>query len=266
MQSGPILLGQYRPLDSFLHRLDTRAKLLPVVLVLGLGLFTNSMAFYLVVIAGLFTGLFVSGITLEQFSRNLQPIFWLVLVTFLYHLIFSGKESEVLLSPLGLPIRAEAVRAGVFFSLRLLLFVVMAFLVTLTSSPTAMAEAATKLLKPLGRIRVPVADLSLILFIAMRFIPILYEEFVMIRNAQIVRGVNFNGSIFARARKSLYLLIPVFVAAVNRADDLALALQARGYDRTGKRTFYSRARIGFAEVLFMVVTSVALVSLFLVTG
>ncbi|MBK7140826.1 MAG: energy-coupling factor transporter transmembrane protein EcfT [bacterium] len=266
MQTSPILFGQYRPIDSFLHHLDTRAKLLPVILVLGLGLFTHSFIFYLVVIGLLLASLLLSGISVEQLARNLQPMLLLVGITFLYHLIFSGKGSVVLLAPLGLPIREEAIRAGTFFSLRLLLFVSMAFLVTLTSSPSQMAEAASKLLRPLGKLRVPVNDLSLILFIAMRFIPILFEEFVMIRNAQIVRGVNFEGNIFSRARKTLYLLIPVFVAAVNRADDLALALQARGYDRKVDRSYYSHARIRVTEYVFMSATAAVLVLLFVVTG
>ena len=265
MQSGPILLGQYRPLDSYLHRLDTRAKMLPVMLVLILGLLTSSMLFYLMVVGGLVAGLLLSGISVEQLSRNLQPVVWLVGVTVVYHLIFSGQESDILLAPFGLPIREAAVRAGAFFSLRLLLFVTIAFLVTLTSSPTAMAEAASRVLRPLQHVKVPVADLSLVLFIAMRFIPILYEEYVLIRNAQVVRGVNFSGSLVSRARASLALLVPVFVAAVNRADDLALALEARGYERSRARTYYSRARIGWSEVIFMVATACALVALFFVT-
>ena len=88
----------------------------------------------------------------------------------------------------------------------------------------------------------------------------------MIRNAQIVRGVNFEGNIFSRARKTLYLLIPVFVAAVNRADDLALALQARGYDRKVDRSYYSHARIRVTEYVFMSATAAVLVLLFVVTG
>jgi energy-coupling factor transport system permease protein len=266
VQTGPILLGQYRPLDSFLHRLDSRAKLLPVVLVLALGLFTNSFTFYVTVILTLLAGLLLSGITVEQIARNLKPLILLVLITFLYHLIFSGKGSPAITSLFGWQIREEAVKQGTFFSLRLLLFVSMAFLVTLTSSPSQLAEAAAKLLRPLGRLRVPVNDLALILFIAMRFIPILYEEFLMIRNAQIIRGVDFNGSIFTRARKTLYLLIPVFVAAVNRADDLALALQARGYERAKERSFYSHAKLAIAEIGFMVVTTLGLAALFLVTA
>ena len=266
MQSGPVILGQYRPLDSFLHRLDTRAKLLPVVIVLALALFTSSIYFYLVILGLLIVGLVLSGISVEQLVRSFKPILLLVAITFLYHVIFTGKESPAITSIFGWNIRLAAVQAGAFFSMRLILFVSMAFLVTLTSSPSDLAEATAKLLRPLKRLKVPVNDLALVLFIAMRFIPILYEEFILIRNAQLIRGVDFNGSIFTRARKTLYLLIPVFVAAVNRADDLALALQARGYDSKSERTFYSRAQIRPAEIGFMVLSTIAIVGLFLVTG
>ncbi len=266
MHNGPLILGQYRPLDSFIHRLDTRAKLLPIILVLILGLFTNSSYFYLSALAALIASLLLSGITVEQLVRSFQPILWLVAITFLYHLIFTGHASPVVTSLFGWDIHIEALRAGAFFSLRLILFVSMAFLVTLTSSPSDLAEAAAKLLGPLKRWRVPVNDIAMILFISMRFVPILHEEFVLIKNAQMTRGVDFHGSLVKRARRSLYLLIPVLVAAVNRADELALALQARGYDNKKERTFYSRARMGMAETSFMLFSTMGIVALYLVTS
>ncbi|MFQ6007644.1 MAG: energy-coupling factor transporter transmembrane component T family protein, partial [Candidatus Zixiibacteriota bacterium] len=154
-------------------------------------------------------------------------------------------------------------RAG-YYSLRLIIFIAVAFLITLTSSPSDLADAFTKLLKPLKRFRIPVDDLSLILFMAIRFIPILYEELVTIRNAQMIRGVRFTGPIFSRLKKTVYIIIPVFVAALQRADELALAIQARGYNG-GQRTFYSHTRFGWREWFFMAVTSSLAVIIFYVT-
>lgn len=264
-RTGPALLGQYRPLDSFLHRLDARAKLLPVVLVLVLALLSNSAVFYVAILSALVLGLLLSGVGIDALVRSFTPVVILVVITFLYHLIFSGKDTPVVTSILGWQITEGALRAGAFFSLRLLLFVSMAFLVTLTNSPTELAEAFAKILRPLKRLKVPVNDLVMIVFIALRFIPILYDEFIAIRNAQVMRGVDFTGSFFSRVRKTVYLLIPVFVAAVSRADDLALALEARGYKSKADRTFYSRAELRLAEYAFMLVSTVGIVSLFVVT-
>lgn len=264
-RTGPILLGQYRPLDSFLHRLDARAKLVPVVLVLVLALLTNSIAFYLAILAALLLGLLFSGVGVDALVRSLTPVVILVAITFLYHLIFTERDSRAVTSIFGWAITEGGLRAGGFYSLRLLLFVSMAFLVTLTNSPTELAEALAKMLGPLRRFKVPVNDVVMIIFIALRFIPILYDEFVAIRNAQIMRGVDFTGSFFSRVKKTVYLLIPVFVAAVSRADDLALALEARGYKSRAERTFYSHARLGLAEYSFMAAATVGIVALYVVT-
>lgn len=263
-QSSPVLLGQYRPLDSYLHRLDARAKIVPITLVLVLALLTESLVFYGVILVSLVTALLASGIAPRTLAGNFKPILLLVAITCLYHLVFSGRDSEVLVNLAGVRIRSEAVQIAVFYSLRLVLFISVAFLMTLTNSPSELGDALTKLLRPLQRIKIPVYDLALILFIALRFIPILYEEFTAIRNAQLTRGVNFGGSILSRARKTTSIIIPVFVAAIQRADDLALAIEARGYQSGRRRTFYSRSRFGFQEWFFTALSSAAIVALFYV--
>jgi len=265
-QSSPVLLGQYRPLDSYLHRLDARAKMLPVTLVLVLALLTESLIFYGVMLVALVAALLLSGISPRVLGNNFRPILILVVITCLYHLVFSGRQSEILIDMLGVKVRSEAVHMAVFYSLRLVLFISVAFLITLTNSPSELGDALTKLLKPLQKIRIPIYDLALILFIALRFIPILYEEFTAIKNAQVTRGVNFGGSILSRIRKTTSIIIPVFVAAIQRADDLALAIEARGYQSSKQRTFYSRSRFGFQEWVFSVLTLTAIVMLYRLTG
>lgn len=264
-QSSPVLLGQYRPLDSYLHRLDARAKILPVTLVLILALLTESLIFYSVILASLVAALLLCGIDPKTLARNFRPILILVAITCVYHLVFSGRQSEVLIDLFGFEIRSEAVHMAVFYSLRLVLFISVAFLITLTNSPSELGDALTKLLGPLQKIRIPIYDLALILFIALRFIPILYEEFTAIRNAQLTRGVSFGGSLLSRVRKTTSIIIPVFVAAIQRADDLALAIEARGYQSSGRRTFYSRSRFGFQEWIFSLLTVAAIAALFHLT-
>ncbi len=248
----PVLLGQYRPLDSYLHRLDARAKLAPILLVMILALLTDSFLFYGIILVGLFLSLILSGITFGSLLRSMRPVVWLVILTSFYHLIFSGKGSSALFEIYGWRITSEAVRLAGFYSMRLLIFVSIAFLLTLTSSPSELAEAFSKMLRPLVRLRVPVAELSMVLFMAIRFIPILYDEFNAVRHAQIVRGVDFSGSLLARLRKSTYIVIPVLVAAVQRADDVARAMQARGYHAGRDRTSYLSSHFTARETVFCV--------------
>jgi energy-coupling factor transport system permease protein len=264
LQTGPVLLGQYRPIDSFLHHLDARAKLLPILLIFVLALFAVHVWFYIIVLALLIAGLLWSKVGAGNLMRSFRPIVLLVLITCLYHLIFSGRGSPVVFEILGWKITSLALANAAFFSLRLILFIAVAFLVTLTNSPSELAETVTKILKPLEKVRVPVNDIGLIVFIAIRFIPILYDEFVAIRNAQMIRGVTFSGSWVNRIRKTTYLLIPVFAAAINRADDLALAIESRGYRTGARRTCYSHTHFGAREWWFMVAASLGVAGLFFV--
>lgn len=264
-ENAPMMLGQYRPLDSYLHRLDARAKLGPVFLVMILSLLTGSMLFYMVLLAALMTALLTSGVGWSTVVRNLRPLLILVVITFLYHIIFTARDSRPLFTVYGFAFTEGGMEKAAFFSLRLLLFVTIAFLVTLTSSPSELSEALTKLLRPLAKLKVPVSDLGLILFIAIRFIPILYGEFVAIRNAQTIRGVSFSGGWLSRLRQSTSILVPVLLGAMSRADELALAMEARGYRSGRPRTFFSRLHFDGASWVFMLGVSAGVAALFWVT-
>ena len=263
--TSPVMLGQYRPYDSFLHHLDARAKMLPITMVLILGLMTSSYSFYFIILGSLIFGLLTSGVTLKRLLNNYKPVLMLVVITALYHLIFSGKGTEVLYTLYGFNLTTGALDKAAFFSLRLVLFISIAFLITFTSSPSELADAFTKLLSPLSRIKIPVQDLGLILFMAIRFIPVLYDEFNTIKNAQIIRGVKFSGSFFNKVRKTSCIIIPVFVAALQRADELSMAIEARGYNGDSPRSMYSELKVGFKEWSFMLLTSVGLLFLYWIT-
>lgn len=260
----PMILGQYRPRQSFLHRLDARAKIIPVSLVLVFALFSSSSMFYTSCLVCLISGLLVSGVGPVDLLRNLRPILILGLITVLYHLIFGDRSGPVLFEIAGWRITEQAADRALFFSLRLLLFVSVAFVVTLTTSPSELAESLASLSAPLSRIGVPVRQLAMIVFIAIRFIPILYNEFQTIRNAQLVRGVRLTGSFVTRLKRSSAIVVPVFMAAIQRADELALAMEARGYDGQRRRTTYTRATFGRPEILFCLASITALTALFVV--
>ena len=261
-----MLLGHYRPLDSFLHRLDVRSKLVPVGLVMVLGLVTNSLLFYLVVLGALLAALVFSGVSLSVIGKSFSPIFILVAITFLYHIIFTGQDSRPLFDLWGFTITEASLSRAAFFSGRLLLFIGVVFLVTLTSSPSELAEAIARTFRPLERIGIPASDLGLVLFIAIRFIPILSQEFQAIRNAQVIRGVNFSGNLVNRVRRIATVIIPVLMAAIARADDLALAMEARGYRSGLRRTFYTRARFDGRAWLFALGSTLFLALTFYLTG
>jgi len=264
--SSPMLLGQYRPLDSFLHRLDARAKLIPVLLVMVLSLLTQSLLFYVALLVLLGSGLLLSGVGYLAILRNLRPLLMLVGITFLYHIIFTEGGGSPLFSLFGLSVTEETMSRASFFSLRLLLFVAIAFLVTLTSSPSELAESLTKLLRPLEKIKVPVGELGLIMFIAIRFIPVLYHEYETIKNAQMIRGVDFSGHLLSRVRKAVAIFVPVLVGAIGRADELALAMEARGYVGHRHRTFFSRSIFGLSGRLFVAGVSAVVFLLYFVTS
>ena len=265
-QKIPVIIGQYRPLNSFLHRLDTRAKIIPILTILLLSIFTDSIEFYLVIQLLLIITLLYSGIEFSILWRNLKPIFILISITALYHLIFAAKDSDPYFSFAGLTIRSGAVHAAVYYSLRLFLFISTLFLVTLTSSPSDLGEAVIKTIRPLEKLKVRVSDFGLILFIALRFIPILYDEFNAIKQAQMIRGVNFSGSFFNRIHKVTAIIIPVFIAAIHRADELAEAIQSRGYRSSRKRSFYSLHKFGLADFGFMVISTSFIVLLYYLTS
>jgi energy-coupling factor transport system permease protein len=234
--------------------------MIPVLLILVLALFTNSYLFYTGIMMMLLVALWYSGVGRKAITNSFKPILWLVIVTIVYHLIFTGKETDTILTVLGYKLTEGALDDAAFYSLRLVLFVSMAFLVTLTSSPSEIGDAFARAIRPLKKIKVPVDDLALILFMAIRFIPVLYEEFTIIRNAQRLRGVDFSGSMVNRVRKSTAIIIPVFVAAIGRADELAQAIEVRGYGKSPERSYFSRSNFGINEIGF------ALISVLLITG
>jgi len=235
------------------------------MLVLVLALLTEAILFYVVIMLALIAALLTSGIKAVNLARNFQPILILVLITALYHLIFTGRDAELLLDLFGWRITVEGAQMAAFYSMRLVLFVSIAFLITLTNSPSELAEAFSLLLRPLLKLCVPVHELSMILFIAIRFIPILYEEFTAVKHAQMVRGVDFTGSLFSRMKKTTFIIIPVFVAAIQRADEIARAMQARGYRSDRVRTSYTRSRFGWREWSFSLGTGLLVVMVFIVT-
>ncbi len=231
-----ITLGHYLPGNSLLHRLDPRMKLIILMLLIAaLFMVKTFLGFFLF---GLFvlTVFIFSGLPWRYFLRGLRPILFIVVLTLSLHFLFT-KGGEVYWRWGFITIEEAGVYLGAFMSLRLVLLVITTLLITLTTSPIAFADGIEYLLHPFRRVGVPGHEIAMMMTIALRFIPTLMEESDKIRKAQMARGADFEtGNIFRRARNMVPLLVPLFVSAFRRADELAVAMEARCYRGGENRT------------------------------
>ncbi|HHV61707.1 MAG TPA: energy-coupling factor transporter transmembrane protein EcfT [Firmicutes bacterium] len=223
-----ITIGQHIPGDSVIHRLDPRTKiLLTLAVVIGI-FFVEELWGYVLLFLFVGAAVALSRISPGYIVRGLRPLVIILILTFLLHLFMNpGKE----LFRLGPLIATYAgVYKGVLMVGRLVLLVVATSLLTLTTSPIQLTDGMEALLRPARRIGVPAHELAMMMTIALRFIPTLLEETEKIMKAQMARGADFeSGNIFQRAKSLVPLLVPLFVIAFRRADELAIAMEARCY-------------------------------------
>lgn len=231
-----VTIGQYIYRQSPIHRLDPRIKILISILVMiGLFLVDTFVGFGLMAI---FVGviIYLSKLPYKRVLRGLKPILFIALFTLILHLLFTpGGE---LLFKLGfITIYETGLYTGIFMVVRIILLILFTSLLTLTTSPIELTDAIEALLKPFQRIGVPAHELAMMMTIALRFIPTLMEEADKIMKAQQARGADFQtGNLIQKAKSLIPLLIPLFISAFRRADDLALAMEARCYRGGENRT------------------------------
>ncbi len=231
-----ITLGQYFPGSSAIHRLDPRTKILLMLsYIVVVFLVQNIWLFF---IPATFTVLvtLLSSVPFSYMLRSLKPMRFLLIFMFLINLLFTPGE-QVLWSFWIIRITSEAIQQALFFSLRLILLIGGTSLMTLTTSPISLTDGLERLLKPFARLKFPAHELAMMMTIALRFIPTLMEEATKIRNAQLARGADFeSGNIINRAKSMIPILVPLFVSAFRRADDLAMAMESRCYHGGEGRT------------------------------
>ena len=242
-------LGQFYPAASPVHTLDPRAKISATAL-FAVGLFLVDSIAGFVFVAGALTALVVaSRIPAGAFLRFFKPVAPLVALTAAFQLFFS-REGEVLLSWGFVEVREGGVRLALFLALRILLLVAAAGLLTATTAPLALADGMEDLLSPLKKIRFPAHEVAMMTSIALRFIPTLGEEAKRITTAQAARGADFSeGGLLKRARAMLPILVPLTVGAFRRADELAEAMESRGYKGGEGRTRFRELRFGPRDLL-----------------
>ena len=222
-----ITLGQYYPADSILHRLDPRVKFVgTIVYVVSLFLFHNWG--YLLGTVFLAVMIKLSKVPFKFITKGLKSIFVLLAITMVFNILFT--PGEVLVRIWKITITREGVAMACRMSVRLIFLMIGSSLMTLTTTPNQLTDALESLLGPLKKIHVPVHEISMMMSIALRFIPILVEETDKIMKAQMARGADFEtGNLIQKAKSMVPLLVPLFISAFRRATDLAMAMEARCY-------------------------------------
>lgn len=232
---GNITLGQYVPGNSILHRLDPRTKILWTMLLMVVTFLINTWQEYVMMGALTLILLIVSGIPVRQTLKGLKPLLFILAITAILNIFLTGGTPLLTIGPVR--ITYEGIIAAVKLFCRLVILVVTASLMTLTTTPMTMTDGIEKLLKPFGRIGVPAHEIAMMMSIALRFIPTLMEETERIMKAQASRGADFDtGSIFSRIKSFIPVLVPLFVSAFKRADELAEAMESRCYHGGKGRT------------------------------
>ncbi|MCD8124579.1 MAG: energy-coupling factor transporter transmembrane protein EcfT [Lachnospiraceae bacterium] len=231
-----ITLGQYYPVESPIHSLDPRTKLMGTMVYIISLFIADNLACYLLGIVFLAVVIRLSRVPLSYITRGLKPIAALLLISVLFNLFLTNGE------PLYwqwkfLKITGTGLRQAFYMGLRLVLLIMGSSLMTFTTTPTSLTDGLEKGLRFLNTFHVPVHEVAMMMSIALRFIPILTEETDKIQKAQMARGADFeNGNIIARAKAMIPLLVPLFISAWRRATDLAMAMEARCYHGGSGRT------------------------------
>lgn len=230
-----ITIGQYYQTDSIIHRLDPRVKLVGTILYLVSLFLFNEAAVFLLAAIFLVTVIKLSNVPFKYMVRGLRAILVLLLITSAFQLFLTQGEPIVVVWKLT--ITKEGLTGAVLVAVRLVFLIIGSSLMTLTTTPNQLTDAMEKLLEPLKKIKVPIHEFAMMMSIALRFIPILMEETDKIMKAQMARGADFDsGSLMNKVKAMVPLLVPLFVSAFRRANDLAMAMEARCYQGGGNRT------------------------------
>lgn len=230
-----ITVGQYYPTTSFVHKLDPRFKILCAFAYITSLFMVDALTSYLIVLGFLGVAVHFSKVPVRYMLRGLKPIMFIIIFAFTINIFLT--PGEVLVKFGFIKITLQGVIQALFMALRLIFLILGTSLLTLTTSPIELTDGLERLLGPLKKIGVPAHELAMMMTIALRFIPTLLEETDKIMKAQMARGADFeSGNVVARAKSLIPLLVPLFISAFRRADELAMAMEARCYRGGENRT------------------------------
>ena len=252
-----ITLGQYFPGDTVIHRLDPRTKLLMVIVYIVALFLCKWFVSYGVALAFLVMVIILSKIRLKALFKGLKPLLIIILFTAILNIFYT--DGTVLVEFWIFRITREGLINAFFLVLSIMLLVMGTFLMTYTTSPIALTDGLESLLSPLKKLHFPVHELAMMMSIALRFIPTLIEETDKIISAQKARGADFEtGNIFRRAKALIPILVPLFVSAFRRADELATAMECRCYHGGKGRTKLKQLRYRRRDILSLLLGAVLL--------
>lgn len=261
-----ITLGQYFPGETVVHKLDPRTKILAVIAYIVITFCIDSFIGYIAIGAFVVTVIALSKIPPLYVVKGIKPIMMFIIITALFNLFLTS--GTVVWQWKFLKITYEGIRFAVFMVLRLTFLILGTTLMTLTTSPISLTDGMEALLKPFSKIGIPAHELAMMMSIALRFIPTLMEETDKIMKAQAARGADLeNGSILKRAKAMIPILIPLFVSAFRRADELATAMECRCYGVTENRTSlhelkFRKRDCGAAVTIVLLAVIVVLINMF----
>ncbi|UJL46575.1 energy-coupling factor transporter transmembrane protein EcfT [Virgibacillus sp. NKC19-16] len=261
--NNALIIGQYVPGDSLIHRLDPRTKITIIFAFVIIVFLANNVLSYGVLIAFALLSMFTSRVPIRFIMKGLTPVWFLIIFTFILHL-FVTNEGTLLVDLFIVEIYSGGVIQGFAISLRFFLLILVTSLLTLTTTPIEITDAIEDMLHPLKRFKFPVHELALMMSISLRFIPTLIQETDKISKAQASRGVDFRtGPIKERAKAVVPLLIPLFVSAFKRAEELAMAMEARGYQGGEGRTKLRQLKVEKRDIGIYLLFAVVLAVLFI---
>lgn len=255
-----ITIGQYYPADSFIHRLDPRVKLFATMIyIIALFTYKGVVGFGLITIF-LIGMIYTSKVPFKYMMKGLRAVITLLIVTATFNLLLTPGD-KVYWQFKMFQISDMGIKTAVTMTLRLIYLIIGTSLMTLTTTPNQLTDGLEKSLKPLNKVKVPVHAIAMMMSIALRFIPILIEETDKIMKAQMARGADFeHGSLITKAKNMVPLLVPLFISAFRRADDLAMAMEARCYTGGEGRTKMKPLKYKSADLVSYVIVIGFLVS------
>ncbi|MBQ6756768.1 MAG: energy-coupling factor transporter transmembrane protein EcfT [Oscillospiraceae bacterium] len=258
-----ITLGQYFPGDTLIHRLDPRTKILVVILYIIALFVSTSYVTYGIMAAILIAEVAIAKIKFSTLLKSVRPILFIIILTVVLNAFYT--PGEPIFSVWIFTLTREGLRTALFMAARLILLVMSSFMLTYTTSPIMLTDGLESLLSPLKKLGAPVHELAMMMSIALRFIPTLIEETQKIMSAQKARGAEFDtGGIIDKAKALLPILVPLFISSFRRADELAVAMEARCYHGGEGRTKLHDLRfkgIDYAAIAIMALALAAVIVL-----
>jgi len=244
-----VTIGQHYPADSIIHKMDARYKIIMILLyVIALFTAAGPISYGIMILFAVFV-IISAKIPIRLIVRGLRPILWIVGFTLILH-TFSTQEGDLIWQWARFSIYNGGILRGIMMGLRLVLLISITSLLTLTTTPIDLTDGLEALLKPFKKIGLPAHELAMMMTIALRFVPTLIEEADKIIKAQTARGADFEeGGLIARGKSMLPILVPLFISAFRRADDLAMAMEARCYRGGEHRTKMKELKSGSRDYI-----------------